>query len=568
MVIVPQVIVCGLGRTGYHIFSILKQQDINVVGISERPVPSDRDDIIVGDIRLEKTLIAAGIHNAQTLLLASNDDALNLAVMTQARLLNPNIRIVNRLFNSRLGERLDRTLPDHLSMSVTSLVAPIFAFNALGNRAIGQLHLFNYNWPIEEQTIAADHPWCGRSLQALWENPTRMLIAYRSATSNMDLMTGVREGHVLEVGDRLVLSNRPSQRQRRSPLKFRMRRLLGSFVQVRHQGQAVLWVLLALMLTVGVATLTYISSNSEISWVDALYFSMGMITGAGGQEEVAEQASALVKVFTAVMMLVGAGVIGICYALLNDFILGMHLQKLWTAIQLPNSGHHILCGLGGVGVKILEQFRDIGIEQVAIECDPNSRYLGAARNQKIPFLIGDASVPDTLKAANIHKAASLLAVTSNDTVNLEIAIIAKSLAPRLPVLVRVHDPKFARQIQTVFDFDMVMSPTELAAPAFSAAAIGGRVFGNCLTSNGLWIAIATLVTPRHPLHDRRLSESAATEGFTPLYLEKNGKRIHGHELLASRLENGAVLYLMMAAKNWERLWVSRSERCPREEQVG
>ena len=217
----PQVIVCGLGRTGYHIFSILKQQDIQVVGISERPLPHEGGTIVVGDIRLERTLLAAGIRDAQTLLLASNDDALNLAVMTQARLLNPKIRIVNRLFNSRLGERLDRTLPDHLSMSVTSLVAPIFAFNALGNRAIGQLRLFDCNWPIEELTISSDHPWCGRSLQTIWANPTRMLIAYRSASSNVGLMTGMQQGRLLGAGDRLVLSNRPSQQRQRPPLKLR-----------------------------------------------------------------------------------------------------------------------------------------------------------------------------------------------------------------------------------------------------------------------------------------------------------------------------------------------------------
>lgn len=42
-----------------------------------------------------------------------------------------------------------------------------------------------------------------------------------------------------------------------------------------------------------------------------------MITGAGGKE-VAEHAPDSIKLFTAVMMLVGAAVIGICYALLNS----------------------------------------------------------------------------------------------------------------------------------------------------------------------------------------------------------------------------------------------------------
>lgn len=558
----PQVIVCGLGRTGYHIFSLLQQQDIAVVGISEHPLPGYPQNIVIGDMRQDSTLIAAGVHHAQTLLIASNDDALNVAVMTQARVINPRIRVINRLFNSRLGDRLDHTLPHHLSMSVASLVAPIFAFAAMGNRAIGHLHLFNYDWPIEEQVITADHPWCGRSLHDLWANSSRMLLAYESAVLQTDLITAVMQDETLRSGDRLLLSSRPSQQRQRSSLQRRMRQLLSSLIHFKRQGRAVLWVLLALLVTVAIATFTYISTSTDISVVNALYFSVGMITGAGGQENVAEHAPDAIKVFTAVMMIVGAAVIGICYALLNDFILGTHLQQLWNATQVPDRDHHIICGLGGVGVRLATQLNTLDSEQVAIEFDPNGRFLGTARNHKIPVVIGDASVPETLKSVKIHRAKSLLAVTSNDMINLEIAITAKSMEPRLPVLVRIHDPKFAQQIQQVFDFDMVMSPTELAAPAFAAAAIGGRIFGNCLTRNGLWFAIATLITANHPLHGQTIYESASKTGFTPLYLEVKGKRIQGHNLLTTRLETESVLHLMIPAKHWDRLWASRIEHHP------
>ena len=53
------------------------------------------------------------------------------------------------------------------------------------------------------------------------------------------------------------------------------------------------------------------------------------------------------------------------------------------------------------------------------------------QSHKISFMVADASVPETLRLANINKAMSLLAVTSDDTVNLEIAITAKSLVPKL-----------------------------------------------------------------------------------------------------------------------------------------
>jgi hypothetical protein len=46
-----------------------------------------------------------------------------------------------------LGDRLDYTLPEHVTMSVAALAAPVFAFAALGNLAIGQLRLFNQLGP-------------------------------------------------------------------------------------------------------------------------------------------------------------------------------------------------------------------------------------------------------------------------------------------------------------------------------------------------------------------------------------------------------------------------------------
>ena len=81
----PKIIVCGLGSTGYRVFSLLKQQGAEVIGISDRPVDNldaiDAADIIVGDLRSSTTLIKAGIHDASALLLMSSDDALNLATL-------------------------------------------------------------------------------------------------------------------------------------------------------------------------------------------------------------------------------------------------------------------------------------------------------------------------------------------------------------------------------------------------------------------------------------------------------------------------------------------------------
>lgn len=551
----PQIIVCGLGRTGVRIFSLLRQQGATVVGISYHPLPDLGGTVVVGELRSPATLTQAGIQHAHTLVLATSDDALNLAILTQARILNPSIRIINRLFNISLGERLDHTLPDHVSLSAAALAAPLFAFAARGNRAIGQLHLFDLTWPMYEVVIDGDHPWYGKPLQALWDNQTQLLIHYHSPADSVDLVTAVVTGRVLQAGDRLVLATQPPQPILQSrQLNQLWQRLLVTLDHGRRRARATLLVMLALLVTIGLATFTYLWHSLDTTWVDALYFSVGMITGAGGQEQVAEQASAAIKVFTAVMMLVGAGVIGICYALLNDFILGAHFQSIWSVARIPHQHHFIVCGLGGVGYRIATHLQDTGHRVVVIEQDPSNRFLMAVKARKIPVIIADASMASTLETVNLATARALLVVTSDDTVNLEVALTARSLSAQVPAVVRIYDAEFARQVQQVFEFDQVLSPMDLAAPTFAAAALGGRILGNGMAGDLLWVAIATLITPHHPFVNQPMQTVAKLAHLVPLYVEtQQGKTLHGYDLLTATLVDGDVLYLTMPASRLDQL---------------
>jgi Trk K+ transport system NAD-binding subunit len=550
----PRIIVCGLGRTGYKIFSLLRQQGAAVVGIHYKLLLDEGADIIVGDLRAASTLLEAGIQEAHTLVLSSNDDALNLAILTQARVLNPRIRIINRLFNTSLGDRLDQTLLDHVSLSVSALAAPVFAFAALGNRAIGQLRLFNQTWPIYEEAIHANHPWLGRRLSELWDDRSRMLIYYLPVKGQVDLVSAVVNGQLLELGDRLIIGTQPNFRSRRHSWLRKLLKVLTNLRQFQRHAQPVLAVTLALLVMIFLATLTYIFGDRNINIIDALYFSVGLITGAGGQEQVAERSPDSIKIFTVVMMLVGAGVIGICYALLNDFVLGTRFKEFWDAARVPARHHYIVCGLGGMGVQIINQLHCHGHEVVAIERDINNRFLNIARSLGIPVIIGDASLSTTLTQANIQRAEALLVVTSDDTINLEVALSAKSLAPKLPVVVRNQDPQFSQMVHKVFEFEAVLCPAEIATPSFAAAALGGRVLGNGMTGDTLWVALATMITPGHPFCGRRVKEIAMDADFVPLYIETNCQTLHGWDVLETCLSAGDVLYLTMPASGLELLW--------------
>lgn len=555
-----RIIVCGLGRAGYQVFRLLKQQGAIVVGINARPLPEHEiepgDEVILGDPWAATTLLAAGIIEAQTLVLTASDDALNLAVLTQARVLNPNIRIVNRLFNASLGDRLDYTLPDHFSMSVAALAAPVFAFAALGNQAIGQLRLFNQTWPIREEYIEENHPWRGRKLSDLWEERSRMLIYYLPGRNRMDLVSAVVCGKHLQPGDRLIIATQPQVQTAQRTLQ---QRLMGVWTGIRYFQQHIrptIWITLVLLATIIGSTLIYTAASLHTSLIDALYFSVGLITGAGGNEDVVEQAPADIKLFTVILMLVGAAVVGIFYALLNDFFLGTRLQQLWNTARVPQRHHYIVCGLGGLGIQIAHQLHASGCEVVVIERDANNRFLNVAKALRVPVIQGDANLATTLQTAHVAGAAALLAVTSDDVTNLEIALTAKGLASKLPVIVRNQNPQFAPLAQQVFDFKAVFSPAELAAPSFAAAALGGRILGNGMTADILWLALSTTITAVHPFCGKRVKDAAMDSDFVPLYIEKKLQTTHGWNLLDLELQPGDVLYLTIPATQLELLWRS------------
>ncbi|AIE75563.1 NAD-binding protein [Synechocystis sp. CS-94] len=553
----PHIIVCGLGQTGYRIFSLLKQQGAEVIGVSDRPIlGEDPSSIVVGELRSTATLTRAAVQTAQTLVLATSDDALNLAILTQARILNPRIRIVNRLFNHALGKRLDTTLPDHVSLSVSALAAPIFSFAALGNQAIGQLRLFDQTWPIQEIVIDQDHPWFNLPLADLWDDPSRMLIHYLPAHSETDLVGAVVDGLTLQAGDHLIVGQKPQTKtKRRSPWR-KISKLITNLREYQRYVQQVIWVVLFLLLMIFLATFTYVSIDQHIAPVDALYFSVGMITGAGGKEEVAEKSPDIIKVFTAVMMIAGAGVIGICYALLNDFILGSRFSQFLDAAKLPDRHHIIICGLGGVSMAVIGQLIHQGHEIVVIEKDADNRFLHTARSLGVPVLVEDARLERSLACANINRAEAIVVATSDDTVNLEIGLTAKAIAPSLPVVLRCQDAQFSLSLQEVFEFETVLCPAELATYSFAAAALGGKILGNGMTDDLLWVALATLITPNHPFADQLVKIAAQKGDFVPLYLERSGKTIHSWELLSTVLTSGDVLYLTMPATALEQLWRS------------
>jgi Trk K+ transport system NAD-binding subunit len=136
---VNHVVVAGLGNTGTTMIQELHDLGFDVVGIDKNPdaagIPlAHRLGIraIIGAAHREETLADAGIASCQAFVSVTNDDIVNLEAALTAQALAPEARIVIRLYDDELAERLQATVqPDKadkiVSRSTSYLAAPMFA---------------------------------------------------------------------------------------------------------------------------------------------------------------------------------------------------------------------------------------------------------------------------------------------------------------------------------------------------------------------------------------------------------------------------------------------------------
>jgi hypothetical protein len=90
-------------------------------------------------------------------------------------------------------------------------------------------------------------------------------------------------------------------------------------------------------------------------------------------------------------------------------------------------GHVVICGLGQKGVRLANAFRDVGYRVVAIEREPTNRGVAECRRRGVVVWIGDATDPAVLGKARLRKAEYLIAVCGSDSVNAEVAVVARKV---------------------------------------------------------------------------------------------------------------------------------------------
>jgi Trk K+ transport system NAD-binding subunit len=180
------VIVVGLGYVGTRVVGQLHDLGIGVVCVDKNPeaagVAMARRlglQIVFGESHREETLRAAGIDSCRALVSVTSADIVNLETALHARTLAEQPRLVVRLLDDDLAERVGKTISNSISRSVSYLAAPAFAAAMLEHQVLRTIAVGRHVLLIAEVPVGTGAELAGRALADVHRAGELRVIAIR-----------------------------------------------------------------------------------------------------------------------------------------------------------------------------------------------------------------------------------------------------------------------------------------------------------------------------------------------------------------------------------------------------
>ncbi|MGK5447071.1 NAD-binding protein [Streptomyces radiopugnans] len=486
----------------------------------------------------DEALREAGIEHAAALALTSGDDQLNIHTALRARRINPELRLVIRMFNRTLGsyleDLLDRTIAarvpglDQRAVDASTTVlsdADTAAPSMVAAAVVGTskvIHAGGLLLRAKERTVGtADRrdPLC--TLALLPDSPDSDEGDVYTDPEDHDgpvLLPDPRELEGLpdERGTVVLeaITRRPDRAGTPAP---RVPRLpVGSFFS--RKLRAALLGLTAVVVLLAAAN-WYVTRGTPlhaayITLLNVMSINEPELEGSTGEQ---------------VLQLLG----GLAGTALLPLMVAVVLESYGTfrrAATLPPpprgiEKHVVLLGLGKVGTRVLDQLLELGIPVVCIERDDEARGIATARARRVPTLVADVTEGGVLEEAGIARSRALLALTSDSGTNLEATLYARQVNPGLRVVMRLFDDEFAATVyRTLRDTypgaqTRSRSVSALAAPAFAGAMMGRQVLGAIPVGRRVLVFAAVSVTGNRLLEGRTVGEASRPGSWRILALD-------------------------------------------------
>jgi voltage-gated potassium channel len=180
---------------------------------------------------------------------------------------------------------------------------------------------------------------------------------------------------------------------------------------------------------------------------DSLYMTIITLTTTGYQE--VHPMSQAGRTFTMVLLVCGMGVVAYSVSAIMNFVLNIDFQKRRINKMKKEISelrdHTIVCGYGRIGRVICKELEYKGVDFVVVE--KGDEQIKKLTDEKYYYIHGDAAADEILEEAGIQHATSLVSMIDNDADGLYLCLAARSLNPKLRIIVRASDERAKKRIE-------------------------------------------------------------------------------------------------------------------------
>jgi voltage-gated potassium channel len=211
---------------------------------------------------------------------------------------------------------------------------------------------------------------------------------------------------------------------------------------------------LAFLLAVG--TLGFRGLGDE-GWIDSLYRSVLTVSLTGIDSSADSTAMAL---FTIALLLLGLAIFAYVAGAIVEVIAQGVVGGAWAerrrrrAIEAMRD-HYIICGYGRVGRRSGHELAAADVSYVVL--DFSDVAIEGAREDAVPFVVGNGTADADLLEAGIERARGLIAASDSDVDNLTITLSARALRADLMIVARASTGEAERKLRLA-GADRVVQP--------------------------------------------------------------------------------------------------------------
>lgn len=571
-------IICGLGSLGqYSVFNLKKfaygEYEVKICAIDKvQPEIVELDHfselldepIILGDCRHSEVLIKASIHNCRAILLVTSNENVNIEAAITARRLNPNVHIVVRSSRQNLNQLLKEQLGSFVALDPVDLPAASFAVAGLGKGTLGLFQLGERKLRVVESIVKADDYHLVRSPAYLLHKKQSRLLSIAELHPDR-LFFQWQPNQFVQVGDKVAIieyvehnfaSNFLEKVNSHSELysnhfsaipkihqsvkrlihpsllisiyKSKWKKLF-TWIQAKQSRSLVLWGMITATVLLGLSSTVLYLNVPNISLQKSISTSVILLLGGYGdvfgglvgEDQVPLWIMIFCITVTLISLLFVLGVIG----LIADSILSSKFEFFKRSLPLPTRDHIILIGFGRLGQRIADLLFKLQIPLVIV----SERAYDCDLADKVPWLTGN--IIEELTKINLAQAKSILTVTDDQMLNLEVALLARDAAKKanreINLAIRTYDHYFSENLVELLPQSQSFCAYALSAEAFAGAAFGENMLSLFRLNQRTVLVAEYLISENDTLVGKNLSQIAYGYTVVPIYLKTSEPKVNG-----------------------------------------